>query len=184
MGGDSPHSWRAHPRGAGDTRADTTWSGGNGQPRGYFRGVAPVPLRAGSGARDGGGDRDTDELPVVTDRPAPPRSRWSSLRRGGGWTMAGLWFAVICWGVWALVDRDLVAAGYALGLVLAIAALVFTVSRLLGRVVLENTFGRSRPSAWPSHLSTFVLLVISGLAFLQQTSWVMQAWSWFNDRLT
>lgn len=98
--------------------------------------------------------------------------------------MAGLWFSVICWAIWAITDRDLVDAGFALGLLLAVAALVFTVSRLLGRVVLENVMDRARQSAWPSHLSTFLLLAIGGVAFLQQTWWVVDAWQWVARQLT
>lgn len=116
---------------------------------------------------------------------APPGGRWRSLRRGAGWTMAGLWFVVISWGLWAISRReDMIGSVLAIGVVLSIAALVFTVSRLLGRVVLEGTLGRQRFTAWPSHLVTFLLLVAGGIAFLQQTWWLMDAWNWFTDQLT
>lgn len=164
---------------------------GNGQPeQRYFRGVAAVPQRAAPAGPE------TGELPpagVSSSRrwrsgqvgaPPPPGGRWRSLRRGGGWTVAGLWFAVITWGVWAVSrGEDLVGSGLAIGVVLATAALVFMVSRLLGRVVLEGSLGRQRYSAWPSHLATFLLLFVGGVAFLQQTWWLVDAWNWVADRL-
>jgi hypothetical protein len=160
---------------------------GAGQQR-FFRGVAAVPQRPYA-------DGETGELPLLRKppssqeyplaRPVGLRRRWRSLRRGGGWTMAGLWIAVICWGVWAVSvrDGDLVGPAFALGVLLAIGLLIFTVSRLLGRLVLEGMLGRPRPSAWPSHVLVFLLLVVGAVAFLQQTWWVMAAWNWIVGAL-
>lgn len=154
----------------------------------YFRGVAAVPLRPYA-------DGETGELPQLPNPPSSReyplvrsvglRQRWRNLRRGGGWTMAGLWIMVICWGVWAISMRngDLIGAGFALGLVLGTGALVFTVSRLLGRFVLEGMLRRPRPSAWPSHVLVFLLFFVGAVAFLQQTWWIMVAWEWVADAL-
>jgi hypothetical protein len=140
-------------------------------------------------------DGETGELPplpAVTEgrrysaaQLMRPGQRWRSLRRGGGLTMAGLWIAVICWGIWvvSLGVGDLVRPAFALGVVIGTGLLVFTVSRLLGRMVLEGMLGRPRFTAWPSHLMVFLLLVIGALAFLQQTWWVMAAWTWVIEAL-
>lgn len=164
--------------------ADGTDGQGEAGAHRYYRGVARVPAR--STPR---GD-DTGELPP--DITAPPRPvarvsryRWRTLRRGARWTVAGAWFAVICWALWMATVRegDLVGRVFALAVVLATGALVFCVSRLLGRVVLEGTMGRQRRSAWASHLLTFLLLVTGGITFLQQTWWAVGAWRWFSDQL-
>jgi hypothetical protein len=140
-------------------------------------------------------DGETGELPRLPNPPSSReyplvrsvgiRQRWRSLRSGGGWTMAGLWIMVICWAAWALSMRngDLISAGFALGLVIGTGVLVFTVSRLLGRFVLEGMLQRPRPTAWPSHLLVFLLFVVAAVAFLQQTWWVMAAWHWIADAL-
>lgn len=176
--------------GAGEPYRPTV--GGTGRPGGdqqtgarpFFRGVARVPRSA---APEG---EDTGELPPSGRGPSPPparvsRYRWRTLRRGARWTVTGAGFAVICWGLWAVTTRDgsLVNRVLALAVVLATAGLVFGVSRLLGRVVLENTLGRTRRSAWVSHLLTFLLLVAAGVTFLQQTWWAVEAWQWLDARL-
>jgi hypothetical protein len=142
-----------------------------------------------------GGDQTGDLAPAGVSRlgrwrsgqvgaPAPPGGRWRTLRRGAGWTTAGLWFALVSWGVWAVSGREsLVSSGLAIGVVLGTAALVFTISRLLGRVVLEGSMGRQRFTAWPSHLATFLLLMVGGVAFLQQTWWLVDAWNWVTTNL-
>lgn len=151
-----------------------------------FRGVARVPSLPAA-APEG---EDTGELPPSRWGPsAPParvsRYRWRTLRRGARWTATGAVFAVITWALWAVTTRDggMVNRVLALGFVLGTAGLVFGVSRLLGRVVLENTLGRPRRSAWVSHLLTFLLLVIAGVTFLQQTWWAVAAWEWLDARL-
>jgi hypothetical protein len=194
---DRPLDWRHRPdkadtvpgstvNGAVDGVVDGRVNGGREQR--FFRGVAAVPQRPRT-------DGDTGELPSLPITPlgrrypsaqaTAPRQRWRSLRRGGGWTMAGLWIAVFCWGVWAVSQRDgdLVTAAFALGFLLGTAALIFTVSRLLGRMVLEGMLGRHRRGAVPSHLLVFLLLVIGAGAFLQQTWWLVAAWRWVADAL-
>ncbi len=175
--------------------------GGQDEHR-YFRGVAAVPPRSVAPSDEtgevlGAGQAPPDATGVGRWRAvlyrwrsgqvgaaAPPGGRWRTLRRGGDWTMAGLWFVVISWGLWAVSRReDWIGSIVAITVVLAIAGLVFTVSRLLGRVVLEGTLGRQRVSAWPSHLAAFLLLVVGGVAFLRQTWWLVDAWRWFADRL-
>lgn len=149
-----------------------------------FRGVAKVPSRPAPERED------TGEVPPSQWGPSPPparvsRYRWRTLRRGARWTVTGVGFTVITWAMWAVTTRDggMASRVVALAAVLGTAGLVFGVSRLLGRVVLENTLGRPRRSAWVSHLLTFLLLVIAGVAFLQQTWWAVAAWEWLDARL-
>lgn len=156
----------------------------------YVRGVASVPAAPrrrwdDSGALPYGGDE-----PARARVPEPPRGmvvrrRWRQLRAGAGWSWTGGSFVVVCWGVWAVSLRggDLLGPVLALALVFATAGLVFTVSRLLGRAVLENMLGRQRRSAWPSHMAAGTFLILSGLAFLQQTWWIANGWRWLTEHL-
>ncbi len=162
--------------------ADGTRPTGPMAERPFYRGVARVPHLTPPP------EGDTGEVPPDLLGPRPPArvagQRWQTLRRGGKFTVVGLWFLIGSWAAWvaATGGTDLVRRALALLLVLATGALVFAVSRLLGRVVLEETLGRPRPSAWPSHLATFFLLVTGGISFLQQTWWVSQAWDWVAGR--
>ena len=61
---------------------------------------------------------------------------------------------------------------------LIVAAGLFALCRLVGRIVLEKHLHRVRRSALGSHLVTSVFLVGVGLAHLQQIDWVMQAYHW------
>ena len=116
------------------------------------------------------------------DAPAPRRPlSWhlEQLRRGGEWSAAGALFAFVCWGIWAISGRgDLGAPVLIFVLSLLVAVGLFALSRLLGRVVLERQLGRVRRSARGAHMVTAVFLVGLGVAYLQQTEWVMSAWNW------
>ncbi|MBM0237706.1 hypothetical protein JNW88_12000, partial [Micromonospora sp. ATA32] len=59
-----------------------------------------------------------------------------------------------------------------------VAVGLFALSRLLGRVIWERQLGRVRRSARGAHLVTAAFLVGVGLAYLQQTEWVVTAWNW------
>jgi hypothetical protein len=89
-------------------------------------------------------------------------------------------FAFVCWGVWAISSRGSDLSGQVLSffLVLVIAAGLFTLLRILGRVVLVRSLGRTRRGAWGSHLATAVFLGCAGIAYLGQTTWVVDAWTW------
>lgn len=107
--------------------------------------------------------------------PATPRQ----LRRGGEWSVLGGLFAFVCWGIWAISSRgDLVSPVVTFVLTLLVAAGLFALARLLGRVVLERQLGRVRRSARGAHLIVGVFLVGVGLAYLRQTEWVMDVWNW------
>lgn len=163
-----------------------------------YRGRAQVPQRH----RPQLGD--TADLPVVMPLPATlaprpgarqvaqpgelprglvVRRRWRRLRAGAGWSWAGLTMVVICWGIWAISVRgtDVVGPVLGLGLVLAIAGLLFVVAQLIGRAVLERALRRERTGAWPSHLLVCGFLTLAGITFLQQTWWVRDTWRWLAD---
>ncbi|HEX5741720.1 MAG TPA: hypothetical protein VFY17_09245 [Pilimelia sp.] len=119
------------------------------------------------------------------DRPArPPRAvRREQLRRGGGWTWIGGTFAFVCWGVWAISTRgaDVTTPALGLAVLIAVAAGVFGLARLLGAVLLERTLGRTRRGAWGAHLATGVFCAASGVAYLAQTQWLVEAWQFVRN---
>ncbi|NES29019.1 hypothetical protein GCE86_19310 [Micromonospora terminaliae] len=145
----------------------------------YRRGVAPV-----------GQPRTprTEQFPSVdpgdwTGESTPPRRPvgWhvAQLRRGGEWSAAGALFAFVCWGIWAISGRgDLAAPLLTFVLSLLTAVGLFALARLVGRLVLERQLGRVRRSARGAHLVTALFLVGVGVAYLQQTEWVVSAWNW------
>ncbi|WP_249024626.1 DNA-directed RNA polymerase II [Couchioplanes caeruleus] len=120
---------------------------------------------------------------------APPAQRhpmgWhlAQLRRGGEWSFAGLLFAFVCWGIWALsTDGDDLTTPIVIFLVsVVVAGGVFALSRLVGRLVLERQFGRERRTARGSHMVAGLFLAGVGVAHLRQTGWVMTAVNWVVD---
>jgi hypothetical protein len=122
------------------------------------------------------------------DTEAPHQERrplnWhlSQLRRGGEWSFAGLLFAFVCWGIWALSsDGDLTAPMVVFAVSLVVAAGLFALSRFVGRLVLERQLHRVRRTARGSHIVAGVFLVGVGIAHLRQTEWVMTAFNWVVD---
>ncbi len=102
------------------------------------------------------------------------------LKRGGEWSSAALVFAFVCWGIWAISTDgdDLTAPVVVFVLSLIVAAGLFALSRVLGRVVLEKQLHRVRRTARGSHIVAAVFLVGVGLAHLRQTEWVVDAYRW------
>jgi hypothetical protein len=183
--------------------ADMSPAGGphTRQERGYYRGVASVRQPPPSFV-DTADLTPVDSFGPPAEPPGPPvravarpgrpvqpgrgmivRRRWSRLRAGAGWTWTGGSVLLVCWGIWAVSVRGsgLVGPTVLLGLVLAAGAMVFVVSRLLGRRVLERLLGKERTSAWPSHLAVCLFLTLAGLAFLENTRWVIESWQWFGS---
>ncbi|RKN42143.1 hypothetical protein [Micromonospora endolithica] len=152
----------------------------------YRRGVASVGQRRTT---------RTEPFPVVPDEPhgphgdgwsQPPRRPLSwhveQLKRGGEWSAAGALFAFVCWGIWAISGGGNLAAPlliFVLSLLVAVG--LFALSRLLGRVILERQLGRVRHTARGAHLVTAVFLAGVGIAWLQQTEWVVSAWNWVTN---
>lgn len=144
----------------------------------FHRGVArvlPQP-RAGDPAPH---TTEPAEAPWTGGAPVPVRSRIRQLRIGSEWTSFGVLFAFVCWGIWAISTRgDFGGLIVSFFLVLLIAAGLFILMRLLGKVVLERSLGRTRRSALGSHVATCLFLIAAGIAFLGQTPWVVDVWVW------
>ncbi|MEU4625282.1 DNA-directed RNA polymerase II [Actinoplanes sp. NPDC023801] len=101
------------------------------------------------------------------------------LRRGGEWSSAAGLFAFVCWGIWALSSgADLTSPLILFVVELIVAAGVFALSRLVGRLVIEQRMGRPRHTARGAHMVAGLFLVGVGLAHLRQTGWVMDAVNW------
>lgn len=122
--------------------------------------------------------RDEDYAdPVPQPSWEPPRRGHSdpgALQRGGKITVVAGVFAFVCWGIWAISNSSgpstplftlLVVVGVALG--------VFTLTRLVGRIILEQRLGRIRHSARGAHALTAAFLFCAGAAYLKQTAWVI-----------
>ena len=117
-------------------------------------------------------------------QPEPHRSSWRlrELRRGGEWTTAGLLFAFVCWGIWAIsTDGDWTTPIVVFLSSLLVAAGLFALCRFVGHLVLEKQFGRVRRTAKGSHIVTAVFLAGVGVAHLRQTDWVVDAFNWVRD---
>jgi hypothetical protein len=153
----------------------------------FHRGVARVGSRGGppleSTQEYAGRPSRWDDTDPGVDRPRPAvRHQVRQLRRGGEWTWIGGLFAFVCWGIWTVSVRgdDFIVPALAFLLVLLVAVGVFTLSRVLGRVIIERGLGRVRRSAWAAHLATGLFLAAAGVAYLGQTEWVIAAWNWLR----
>jgi hypothetical protein len=135
----------------------------------------------------------TRRLEAARTRPAASRPvSWERTKNdtrrrlydGWGFTAAGLIVAFCGWGIWAAAGRGSGASPLpALILLLAVAALVFAVSRLAGYVVWERMAGRVRLHARWTHLITGVFLAVAGVGYLLSTSWLIESGNWVRDGL-
>ena len=170
--------------------ADETkvWAEQTGEvpPRqGFLRGVASVAPRP---------RRRTEQFPVVSpetghpdweatrERPRLPLSyHVARLRQGGEWSAVGVLFAFVCWGIWVISLRGSLLTPFLTFVVtLLVAAGLFALARLLGRLILEQHFGRVRRTARGAHLVAGAFLVAVGVAYLGQTGWVVSFWNWLT----
>ncbi|MDQ7905582.1 hypothetical protein RB614_13760 [Phytohabitans sp. ZYX-F-186] len=151
-------------------------------PQSYQRGVAQVQPRATAP-----GTPAAPHEPTATGWPqAEPDPRWApqgyrrgQWRIGSGWTLFGGLVAFVCWGIWAISTRgNLVSPVLTFVLSLGVAAGLFALCRLVGKVILERQLGRVRRSARGAHLVTAIFLVGVGIAYLRQTEWVMDIVNW------
>lgn len=159
---------------------------GPGSSHAFSRGVAHVtpamPRTEAFAAHEPTGTGWPDAEP---QRPRPSLGQQVRLlRRGGEWSSAAVLFAFVCWGVWVISsDGEFLTPVLVFAVTLVVAAGLFALSRLVGRVVLERQFGRVRRTARGSHLVVAVFLVGVGLAHLRQVEWVMTAWGWITGSL-
>jgi hypothetical protein len=83
-----------------------------------------------------------------------------------------------CWGVWAANQRGSESAIVLLGspiAVVVVGLLLFLVSRLIGRVIIDSWRTQPRKSARLAHFVTFIYLVAVGIGYLRMTTWVSDA---------
>jgi eukaryotic-like serine/threonine-protein kinase len=104
----------------------------------------------------------------------PMRDTVRLLKRGGGWTWFGIIVAFLCWGIWAAANRggDLLYQFSQLLLAFVVAAGLFALQRLVGRMIIVRMFGRQRRTARLAHLGTALFLVLVGVDFLRRTDWI------------
>ncbi|MEU4162707.1 DNA-directed RNA polymerase II [Actinoplanes sp. NPDC026670] len=103
-------------------------------------------------------------------------------RRGGEWSSAAVLFAFVGWGIWAISEGGDLGGPLIIFLVsLVVAAGVFALARLVGRLVLEQRMGRQRHTARGAHMVTGLFLAVVGIAFLRQTGWVVDSFNWVAD---
>ena len=123
------------------------------------------------------GGPDPTSVPVLEPPPRRPRTPVSEqirlLKRGGGWSWFGAIVAFLCWGVWAIANRAN-PLGHLLSfvLVLVVAAGLFALLRLVGRIVLVRWLGRERRTARLSHLGVAAFLIAVGYAYLRTVPWL------------
>jgi serine/threonine protein kinase len=136
----------------------------------------PRPTRADTGV-------------IVDPVSAEPARPWMSstnedprtLKLGWEYSGIGAAFAFVCWGIWAASNRgNLVSPVIQFLVVLVVAGGVFALSRLVGRLVLVQRMGRVRRTARGAHTVAGVFMAIVGLAYLQQTPWVVELVTWFK----
>ncbi|MEV4518121.1 hypothetical protein AB0K00_55340 [Dactylosporangium sp. NPDC049525] len=110
-----------------------------------------------------------------------PGERARTLKIGWELTGTGAFIAFICWGLWALdSDGSLSGPFFAFLVVLAVAVGVFALTRLVGRLVLEQRFGRVRRSAKGAHALTGLFLAGAGVAYLREVGWFVTFWNWLT----
>jgi hypothetical protein len=168
---------RAYPGGA------APYQGGRQPAEPQQRGVASVPQPV---HRPYGEEPEQPPVEPDRDRLRPlPGARLHTLRRGIGLSITGALFAFVCWGVFAIANRDakLVNNFMMFVLVLVIAVGLFALCRLIGRLVIEGMMHRSRASARLSHLAVAAYLVAAGCSFAARVDWVSQAYHWVAGQL-
>jgi hypothetical protein len=154
---------------------------GNGHPA-LMRGRAAVIPRAPVGGPDPSAVASDEDRPEQR-RPRPPlRDQARLLRRGSGWTWSGLLVAFLCWSIWAAANRgqNLTLPLFSFLIVLIVAAGLFALQRLIGRLVIVRWLGRERHTAKLSHIGTAVFLVAVGIGYLRETPWVAHLFSWVS----
>jgi hypothetical protein len=160
-------------------------------PTMYGRATVPGPVR-----------EPTAEMPtvpppdrrVVPDRPsreARPvrgvsyekagRASRRSLFDGWGFSAVGLLVAFCGWGIWAAAGRGTLASPTSgLVIMLTVALGLFMLSRFLGYVFVERLLRRQRLHARWSHAFTGIFLVVAGLSYLKNTTWLIDIVDWMR----
>ncbi len=164
--------------GAGAAPSSGAGAGAPGQIRGRASVPPPKPVER---------SEDLGEPISIGGRAwrPPARDQLRNLKRGWELSGTGAIFAFIGWGIWAVSSHGrLLVPALAFGVVLLVAAGVFAICRLLGRIVLEQRMGRTRHGAVVSHAITGLFLAAAGVAYLRQTEWVVRAYEWVRNLAT
>jgi hypothetical protein len=105
---------------------------------------------------------------------------------GWGFTAFGLLVAFCGWGIWAAGGggAGTVPAYVGFLVVVLVGAIVFAVLRLSSRLVVERMLGRRRPHARWSHFLTGLYLTVAGVAYVANTSWLVDGVAWIRDQWT
>lgn len=151
----------------------------------YGRGVA-VPAQP----RREAATAETPVDPEITAQPAEPSRPWtgpggklSALTGGAEFTVVGVLFAFVCWGMWVIdnIRSSVVAHILYFVVVLAVATAVFFIARLVGTIVLVRLLHRTRRTARLSHLASAAFLIITGIGFLSNVSFINNAINWLSN---
>jgi hypothetical protein len=101
------------------------------------------------------------------------------LKKGGRYTFSAAMFAFVSWAIWALSEGgDLLSPVLVFVMIMLVAAGLFALARVLGRLVIERRLGRVRRSAVGAHLVTAIFLTGVGVTYLGQVAWIRDAWNW------
>ena len=161
--------------------------------------TASVPVAAPPGNRYGRGvavpsqprREPTEHLPPPSQptRSEPkrpwtgPNGKMSALSGGSEFSVVGVLFAFLCWGVWAIDNfrSSMIAHVLYFVVVLVVAVAVFAMARLVGTLVLVRLLKRNRRTARLSHLAAATFLIITGIGFLNRVTFVNDAINWLSN---
>ncbi len=175
-----PGGTRGAPGGRPPASGPTSGAPSSGAPAPGGSGAGPVMQVGRAPVRPKPAPDPTGYTDAAPARPAarprvPVGAQMQVLKRGGGWSWFGGLFVFCCWCIWAFANRghDLTVPMITFGLVLAIAAGLFALARVVGRYVIERWMSRPRRTARLSHLLVAAYLVAIGVAYLRETPWVL-----------
>ncbi|MBO0868573.1 MAG: hypothetical protein J2P15_08405, partial [Micromonosporaceae bacterium] len=175
-GGDQPGADAAGSEGAG---GNVVAVGARIGPAGGGAAGTPMVGRAAVGPR---------RAPVLDETGTPIATRVrvrepaGALKVGANFTWFSAIFAFVCWSVWAVFNRtqSLILPLLAFALALLVAAGLFTLLRLVGRLVMVRWLNRPRRTARVAHFLTGAFLIAVGVSYIGSTSWIMQIVHWFS----
>ncbi|MGH8877645.1 MAG: serine/threonine protein kinase [Stackebrandtia sp.] len=130
------------------------------------------------------------EGPSHDDQPPEPPRPWfgnegkfSQLTSGGEFSVVGLLFMFVCWGILTLATlrENFIVHILELLLWLVLAVGVFTASRALGTQVLVRWLGRTRRSARMSHLASGAFMVFGGVYMLGHVPFITEFIDWISN---
>jgi hypothetical protein len=151
-----------------------------------FRRGRVDPRELGRRAMSGRDTRERRDPRVPMPNVSWQQSSSASMRTmmdGWGFTFAGLLILVVGWGVWAAAGGGGSAIPPVLSLfvVIAVGVLLFTVFRMVSRVVVERLRKLRRPHARWAHFGTGLFLATVGVSYLLHNAWLLDGVGWVRD---